>query len=249
MSIKDEYASGSPSASQQALLGTLQQLDQGGELAVWLLDTSRLGGGLTYWTDCVNELGQPVVWQGQQYMPVTLEGSGFAWAGDGTVPRPQLKIGNVDGAVTALIQSIGGDLVGARVTRTRLKTDYLDAVNFRNGNPLADPNAHFPPELWLITRKIDESWESVQFELGAATDVSGVMIPRGVITSRTCMWTYKGRGCAWAPVDGKRFDVYDQPCSADKDGCSHTLTGCKLRFGEDAVLPARLFPGAAQVGR
>ncbi|KAF0812785.1 hypothetical protein IGB42_02628 [Andreprevotia sp. IGB-42] len=251
MTIAQEYPGAAPNDSQLALLASLQQLDQDGDITLWLVDTTHLGGGITRWADQVNQFGEPIVFQDEPFIPVPLQASGFEWAGDGSMPRPKLIIGNVNGAVTMMLESLGGDLVTGKVYRLRLKTRHLDAVNFREGNPRADPAAHFPLEQWEIKQKEGENWEVVTLVLGSKTDLMGVTMPNSRITARTCTWRYKDTsgGCRWVPVPGKYFDVYNQPCTPDMDNCSHNEGGCKLRFGETAVLPARIFVAAAQARR
>ncbi len=50
----------------------------------------------------------------------------------------------------------------SRIIRRQTLAKYLDATNFEEGNPSADPAEHFPDEVWFIERKIGEAsrWSS-----------------------------------------------------------------------------------------
>ncbi len=86
-------------------------------------------------------------------------------------------MGNVDGSIGALCLAFQ-DLVGAKITQHRTLGKYMDAVNFPEGNPTADPTQEIPPEKWFIERKASEDNQFVQFELSSAMDFGGVMLPR-----------------------------------------------------------------------
>ncbi|EFX11532.1 minor tail protein, partial [Escherichia coli O157:H- str. 493-89] len=47
-----------------------------------------------------NEKGEPVTWQGRQYQPYPIQGSGFELNGKGTSTRPTLTVSNLYGMVT-----------------------------------------------------------------------------------------------------------------------------------------------------
>src|SRR5260364_95548 len=46
---------------------------------------------------------------------------------------------------------------GCRLIRKRTFARFLDAVNFPEGNPEADPNQHFSDEIWCVDRKAAEN--------------------------------------------------------------------------------------------
>ena len=138
------------------------------------------------------------------------------------------------------------DLVGATLTRQRTKARFLDAVNFANGNANADPNNHYPDDIYFIERKSSETAVFIEWELRWCFDLTSVVIGR-VITQNTCSWIYKSADCGWIPVSGKYFDATDTACTAQQDNCSHGLKACQLRFGAKSILPYGGFPGAGMV--
>ena len=188
-----------------------------------------------------------IVWNGNTYSRYPIEAGGFEYEGQGQLPRPQISISNVLSLMTTLILEYN-DLVGATVKRIRTLKKYLDASNFTGGsNSTADPYASFPEEIFIIDRKVIENRELVTFELSATFDVAGVKLPRRQIVQNICPWTYKGEGCGYSGTD--YYDINDQEVtSAADDVCSHRLTGCRARFGENGQLPYGGFPSAGLIG-
>ncbi|SPA17261.1 phage minor tail protein L [Cupriavidus taiwanensis] len=184
--------------------------------------------------------GMPVIWKGVSYAPFPIQASGFEWRGSGTLPTPTLAVSNVFSLMGAAARA-HQDYIGARVTRIRTMKKYLDAANFPNGNPSANPNMEFPREVWFVNRRSGETKDLIQFELAAAWDVQGVQIPRRVVIQNLCPWRYRGPECTYAgpPV----ADIYDNPTTDPaKDDCAKHIKSCQYRFG-NGDLPYGAFPG------
>ena len=196
----------------------------------------------------VNEdIDGDIVWNGNSYSRYPIAAEGFEYSGQGQLPRPTISISNILGLVTGFVVE-HNDLVGATVTRIRTLKKYLDAANFTSGtNATADPYAEFAREVYIVDRKTLENREVVTFELAATFDVAGVKLPRRQIIQNICPWTYRGEGCGYTGTD--YYDINDQEVTdvAD-DVCSHRLTGCKARFGQDDPLPYGGFPSAGLIG-
>lgn len=198
----------------------------------------------------LNELSQPVVWKGNTFVPLPIEAEGFEVVTKGTLPRPSLVFANVDALGTGLVADMD-DLVGVTVKRLRTFAKFLDAVNFADGNPDANPNYELPTERYVIERKVSETNTLVSFELASSMDLHGVKIPLRQINRNVCAWEYRGDGCFYAgPAVA---DEHDAPLpntlnSAEKlqaDKCSHSYKGCRLRFpGAYDELPFGGFPGS-----
>lgn len=197
-----------------------------------------------------NVLGEPIVWQGNIFLPLPVEAEGFGIVTKGSLPRPTITFANVDSLLTGIVRDLD-DLVGVTVKRLRTFERFLDAVNFPGGvNPDANPNYYLPTERYIIERKTAETRVMVSFELASALDLNGVKIPLRQIQRNVCGWEYRKDGCSYAglPV----ADANDAPLSntlsaAEKlraDVCSQSLTGCRLRFpGREDELPFGGFPG------
>ena len=70
---------------------------------------------------------------GETYVPLPIEASGFEYKGDGGLPRPTIRVANLNGNITQLLLGVnlvtpGNDLNGAQVTRIRTLSRFLTAV-------------------------------------------------------------------------------------------------------------------------
>lgn len=222
----------------------IQKLAPGAVIELFELDATALGDTeVRRFHPGVNELKNAVVWQGQTYEPFPVEAEGFERSTSGTLPTPIMRVANVTGLIGSLCIAMG-DLLGAKLIRKRTLVKYLDAVNFVGGaNPTADPNAHFPDEVWLVSRKANENKILVELELGAATDVQGVMLPRRQVIANCCPWKYRGTECGY--TDTKYFTKMDTATTDPLlDYCAKRLISCRLRHGDSAELPFGGFPSS-----
>ena len=170
-----------------------------------------------------------VVWDGQPYVRLPLEASGFDYSSTGSLPRPKLTVSNIGSSITALLLQVnmitaGNDLGGAKVVRIRTLKKYLD------GQAGADPHAKFPDEIWYVDRKSNENRAVVEFELASKFDLVGVMIPRRQIIANVCQWVYRGGECGY--TGSNYWNAQDQVVgSLGSDACGKRIESCKLRFG------------------
>jgi lambda family phage minor tail protein L len=229
----------------------IQKLDPGARIELFELDTSMItGGAVDRFHNGVNALGTDVVWQGNTYTRFPIEASGFEWNGQGSLPRPRVKVANVSGLISAMINSLD-DLVGAKLTRKRTLVKYLDAVNFPGGvNASADPGQYFDDEVWFVDRKAGENKVYVEFELAMPSDLQGVMLPRRPVIQNVCPWIaiggYRGPYCGY--TGPAVADINDNATSDPiKDNCGGRLNSCRLRFGQFNELPIGAFPGVGLV--
>lgn len=229
----------------KGLMEVVQSLSPGTLLEFYELDLEPLGGSKLRWHNGVNELGQDVTWQGVVYTRYPVEAEGFEKSGQGALPRPKLRVANITGLV-GLLNSEYEDMVGAKLTRRRTFLRYIDAVNFAEGNPSADPNVGFPDEIWFIDRKASQNSILVEYELSAAFDVSGVQLPRRQCIQNVCLWRYRSAECSY--TGPAVADINDQPVTLlEDDVCGKRLNSCRLRFGNYAELPYGGFPGVGLI--
>jgi lambda family phage minor tail protein L len=194
-----------------------------------------------------------LVWAGNTYYAWPVEAEGFEYSGNGTLPRPKVRIANVNAAITAILLEVnqfttGSDLVGSEVKRIRTLARFLDAQNFDgNVNPFGtpDPTASMPDEIYYIDRKSVETFEIVEFELVAAFDLAGVRAPKRQTINDVCQWQYRSTECGYTGTS--YFDENDEPVGlASQDICGKRLVSCECRFGENNPLPFGSFPGIGQ---
>lgn len=245
LEVKEHNPTINISRRPRVIASDLLQLDPGALVTFYELDLSGFGEGIFYLHPGVNELKEPVVWGGIEYSPFPIEATGFDVTGNGEIPRPRVIVSNILGTLGSLVRSYD-DLVGAKLVRRRTFVKYLDEVNFAEGNILADPSAEFVPDVYFIDRKVTETNAFIEFELSSSWDVQGIKLPRRQIIQNMCAWAYRSSECGYA--GGAVADERDNPTNdITRDRCSKSLTGCTLRFGEQAVLPFGGFPAAGLI--
>jgi len=208
------------------------------------LDATLHGtGDIFYFHNGVNAaVTGNVVWNGQSYVRLPLEATGFDYSSSGSLPRPKLAVSNIGSSITALLLQVnlittGNDLGGAKVVRIRTLKKYLD------GAAGADPHAKFPDEIWYVDRKSNENRAVVEFELASKFDLVGVMLPRRQVIANVCQWIYRGGECGY--TGSNYWNAQDQVVGTlALDACGKRISSCKLRFGATAELPFGSFPGA-----
>ena len=209
-----------------------------------------------------------LVWAGQSYMALPIEVEGFEYSGQGTLPRPRMRISNIMGTITALILTLPEGLEGAKFTRIRTLARFIDSANFpagvdylltedsfalmyeddtfiyqEVGNPFGvpDPTAEFPREIYFVDRKSAENRDVVEFELASAFDMAGIRAPKRQCITR-CQWVYRSNECSYTGTN--YFNVSDVAVgNASQDVCGKRVDSCKARFGQSAELPFGGYPG------
>lgn len=222
----------------------IQGLEPGARVELFELDATAIAGGELLRFHGYQQAGT-IWWQGVEYTAWPIKAEGFAKTSEGQQPAPKLSVGNVDGSISALCILLD-DLVGAKLTRHVTLGQYLDAANFAGGNPTADPEQEFPPDVWFIEQKTSETNEVVEFELSSALDFQDTQLPRRQIIANLCPFGYRGPYCGYTGT--AMFDTSDNPVADPAlDSCSKTLGGCKKRFGATSVLNFGGFPAAALI--
>ena len=259
------------SDSTVEVTSALQEIAPGAliELFQLELNVAQHGVAETYYFHAgtnANGYGE-LVWDGQPYMALPIEVEGFEYSGQGTLPRPKMRISNLMGTITALILTLPEGLEGAKLTRIRTLARFIDDANFTSndylltedsfallyedntfiyqeiGNPFgaADPLAQFPSEVFFVDRKSAENRDVVEFELASAFDMAGVRAPKRQCITR-CQWVYRSAECSYTGTN--YFNVSDVAVdNASDDVCGKRIDSCKARFGQNAELPHGGFVG------
>lgn len=224
----------------------IQQLAADALIELFVLDATTLGGTITRFHAGTNMIRENLVWVGATYTAMPIEVTGFEFTGKGKLPRPAMRIQNVDGLIGALVDTYH-DLIGAKLTRKRTFKKYLDAVNFESGvNPTADPTAAFPDDIFYVFRKVSHSKRAVELELASSFDIHGVKLPKRQIVQHLCLWQYRSAECSYA--GGAVADALDVPTTdLVLDVCGKRVISCAMRFGSTAPLPFGGFPGVGVI--
>ena len=161
-----------------------------------------------------NGLTEDIKFGGQTYPAVPVEIDGFEFSAKGTLPRPTLRVANVNNAITSLMLLYNP--LAAEVRRIRTFAKFIDTTNFDTNptftkesdvedflitqdgdtlieetfNDTADPDAKIV-ETWYIDRVSSENPQFVEFELAPKLDLTNLALPRRTI-EEFCPWTYRG---------------------------------------------------------
>ena len=141
-------------------------------------------------TDATGRLARRVT-----YEPWPIKASGFDKTGRGNVATSKIQVSNFAGTVSAEVQA-NDDLVGCRIIRKMTLARFLDAVNFKDGNPTADPNQHFPDEMWFIEQKTLETHQVVEFGIVQCVRFDGVQLPYRQIIKTPARGNTEGQNAA-----------------------------------------------------
>ncbi|MGN5354325.1 phage minor tail protein L [Ralstonia sp. L16] len=227
----------------------IQLLEPSAEIQLFELDASALTGDILRFHGYTQSAS--IWWQGNEYQPWAVEATGFERRGQGQQPTPRLAVGNVEGTIGAACLYTQ-DMIGAVVRRHRTLKRFLDARNFPEGNPEADPNEELPLEQWYVEQRTSETNEVVEFALSSALDFAEVKLPRRQIVPGVCWWLmvsgYRGAECGY--TGAAMFDENDNPVTdPGADRCGGRVSSCKCRFGANNPLPYGSFPAADLVRR
>lgn len=220
------------------------KLTQPALIELFDLDLTGLGGDFIRFHSGMNELGQPITWRGNKYMPYPVQTTGFELSGTGTSNRPKLTASNLMGMMTGLNNSFD-DLAGGIVTRIQVFVIHLDEENFIDGNPKADPEQEVISR-YVIERLVSQDADSASYELALPCELDNAIVPARAISTDVCVWRYRSSECSY--TGGAVADEEDKPTSdMAKDVCGKRVASCKLRFGEIGVLPYGGFPSASRL--
>ena len=211
---------------RQETLNECTRAEQSASVVLWEIDLTEVGGERYFFCNEQNEKGEPVTWQGRQYLAYPIQGSGFELNGKGTSTRPTLAVSNLYGMVTGMAEDLQS-LVGATVVRRRVYARFLDAVNFVAGNPEADPEQELS-DRWVVEQMSQLTAMTASFVLATPTETDGALFPGRIMLANTCMWDYRGDECGYnGPAVADEFD--NPTTDIRKDRCSKCMRGCELR--------------------
>lgn len=210
----------------QSTLNETTKAEQSAKVDLWEFDLTAIGGERYFFCNEPNEKGEPLTWQGRQYEPYPIQAQDFEMSGKGPSPRVSLVVSNLFGLVTGMAEDLQS-LVGASVVRHQVYRTFLDAVNFSDGNPDADPEQEAVAR-YRVEQLSDLTTSTATFILASPTETDGSVFPGRIMLAEICTWDYRGEDCGYngPPV----ADEFDKP-TADpmKDKCSKCPNACKMR--------------------
>ncbi|MEX9950499.1 phage minor tail protein L [Providencia alcalifaciens] len=240
----------------------VQMLEPGSRIQLVEVDASAFDGpilrfhayNLRYTEKELKEAGDELAprsiwWQGNEYGAHPYQIDGMSKNSDGAQARPKFRVSNVNSVISSLCLQFD-DMALAKVTIYETFAHYLDAKNFPDGNPTANPEECFTQVYYIDCKTNEVAGEAVEFELSSPFDLQGIMIPVRQIHN-LCSWCMKGdyrsgRGCNY--TGNKYFDErgesVDDPAL---DKCGGLISDCKKRFGENEPLDFGGFPAAGLI--
>ena len=202
-----------------------------------------------------------IYYNGHTYLPLPIEATGFEFKGDGGLPRPTIRVANLNSNITQLLLGVnevtpGNDLNGAQVTRIRTLSRFLDGSNWENGvNPYGNPStadaAQMPQEVYYIDRKVAETRDFVEFEMVSSLDLANARAPRRLVMQNLCQWKYRGKECGYTgtadftPV-GQTVTYTSAANYTYTSGADKLLAGNTLAVGESLVSSNGFFTAVMQ---
>lgn len=236
-----------------------RQPDVGGIVYLYSLDIQSITGNandIYYFVEGTIS-GTTVKYNGVEYFPANVKCEGFEVSGEGTAPRPTIKVANVGvgaGVTIANAANNYDDLLGGIISRKITKKEHLDGE--------ADPDVNaFYEEIWIISHKNAHTKDYLEFEMSAYLDFENTYTPNRLILRDVCTHLYRtyddgfdytNATCPWA--DGTHGYYWDRDgaktTTSGDDTCGKRLGDCKLRY----VTPASSYeygtsaPGGASTG-
>lgn len=193
---------------------------------LWEADLTATGGRRYFFCNEQNECGKAVLWQKRRYRPYPVRIEESSMNGRGAAARPSLVVSNLYGIVTGLAEA-HQSLVGATVIRRVVCARFLDAENFRLGNPWADPQQEVVSR-YIIEQLAELTSLTARFILAVPTETDGLVCPGRIMLADLCPWEYRSADCGY--TGPAIADSNGQPVKDDaQDNCGNCAAGCRQR--------------------
>lgn len=237
-------------ATNAKIKSDIQKLEVGSELVdLYILDASSLGGSIYYFTPMTDN-NTEIVFNGVTFSQLPVEVTNIEILGDGRLPRPKMKVSNVNLTFVAFVNE-NSDGIGAKVTRIRTFKKYID------GEAGADSSAQFPSDIFYIEQKTIQNKYFIEWELISPFDFGNKKLPKNQVL-QYCQHRYRlyissafDYATATCPYSGTTyFNISGTSTTIDEDMCGKRLSDCELRYPDaNDQLPFKGFPVVGQIGR
>jgi lambda family phage minor tail protein L len=222
----------------------------GARVYLYELDLTEFGLGIVRITPSSDEGTSAISFGTEIYAPHPVKAEGFELNGSGSLPRPTFTVSNLDNSFTALVEQ-NDDLHGGILRRIRTYDRYLDT----GAEP--DGNSHLPIDVYQLSQKTTHTRDEIAWSCSALMDQEGVELPGRTVARDYCGHDTRRWNAATGDFDytnvtcpyvGPPLDADGNPCAPSEESFSKRLgTCCMARFGRNAVLPTRAFPGIARL--
>jgi lambda family phage minor tail protein L len=143
-------------------------------------------------------------------------------------------------------------MIGGTIRRYRTYLKYLD------GQPGADPDAYYGPDVWRIERKMNQNSLYLEYELASWIDQQNLNLPGRQVIRDYCLARYRiyqnGKffyfptdvACPYAGTS--YWDQFGTSQSNPAlDVCGKQKSDCRLRYPEPDSLPSWSFYGVERI--
>lgn len=207
-------------------LSELIRTEPSARIDLWEADLTATGGKRYFFCNEQNECGKAVIWQKRRYRPYPVRVEECGMSGRGAAMRPSLVVSNLYGVVTGLAEA-HQSLAGAAVIRHTVCVRFLDAENFRHGNPWADPQQEVVSR-YVIEQLAELTSLTARFILAVPTETDGLVCPGRIMLADLCPWEYRSEECGYAGPSVA--DSNGQPVTdLAQDHCGNCAAGCRRR--------------------
>lgn len=167
--------------------------------------------------NCINLTSRSIFWRGKEYIAAPITAEGFETTVRGSPTAPKLAMSVPDEGIATLSRLKDqifemGDIVGAKLTRIRTFSKFIDAVNFINSTPppnfYPDPNQELPRDIYYIDRKSLENKNTIEYELSPLFELEGIKLPGRIVSANNCTARYRGEGCLYEYSSRKNEDIH-----------------------------------------
>lgn len=142
------------------------------DMSSYSVDNIRFYNGLNF-------KHKNLVYNNLEYQAYPCEFKGLSFSSGGTSSRPTLDVANINKFVTYLALNYDS-LVGLKVYRRQVYTNFLDSVNFTDGNEQADPNCAVT-SIFIIESLKSINNKVATFELSLPCELDGLKLPKRVM--------------------------------------------------------------------
>lgn len=212
-------------------------------IELFKLDLTQNNGGeelIVYFCNSVNPDGSAISYQGQSYIPIPCQASGYETTSAGPASNPTISIKNVNSVFSPYLVQYD-DCIGAFITRFKTFRRYLDGESEEGSSNLLSFDVH------RISSLKQHNNVSIVFELSTSIDLQQVTLPLLKVTN-VCNFIYRkyvnGSFVAGTcPYSGSAtFDRYGNVTTPANDNCGKRPQDCEKRFGVGNELPMLGFP-------
>jgi lambda family phage minor tail protein L len=166
-----------------------------------------------------------IVWNSNKYYPLAIDTDDFESNMTGKLPRPKISISNNENIFSSLLKDYS-DLRDSKITRRKILARHLDAINFDesiNPSGTSDSSIYISYETFLISQKLVENKNFIQFELISPFDLQSLNSMNRSIIGKYCFWQYRGLGCGYSgdlvcQENDKDFGLFSMQHIKNSDG-------------------------------